>query len=60
MTSLLEGEEGRGGLVRLEEVGVFSYLWVKPFERNAVVLYQNNSLHLTWFLSSPENQKLNV
>ena len=28
MTSLLEGEEGRAGLVFLEEVGVFSYLWL--------------------------------
>lgn len=28
MTSLLEGEKGRAGLVFLEEVGVFGYLWL--------------------------------
>lgn len=28
MTSLLDGEEGRAGLVFLEEMGVLSYLWL--------------------------------
>lgn len=33
MTSLLEGEEGRAGLVFLGEVGAFSYLWLSLLKK---------------------------
>lgn len=37
-----------------------NFFMVKSFGRKKMVLYLSNSLHLTCFLDSPENQKLEV
>lgn len=49
MTSLLEGEEGRAGLVFLEEVGVFGYLWLSLLKETK-----------QYYTRVTQNKKLNV